>query len=268
MNRMLSSFSFGVLIALAVTPVAADPLDLTGGVFIPHYVPELGFSTDPPPEGWCGAYDPYAIQSCEEQNVRIDVPGISLACSWYVLSAWWEPKEWCGTEFGLGNFDPALFTFLRWDPCFPPTGGLEIPMFCPGPNEGTCIVTTGDPWEGEIVPVYYFGGYAYAGPGTIPLSVDPPTGFAGWADCASPPAAYWAECFGALGINAEGTVCLPARPVAVCCLGCDCAMTTETECDSLGGVFHPTWLSCTPNPCTIYSPTEVGTWGRLKALYR
>jgi hypothetical protein len=223
---------FVVLLAyFAVSGVAADPEDLTGGVFIAHYVPELGYTSDPPADGWCEAYAPYAIQSCQEQNVRIDVAGDELPCIWYVLSAWCEPKVWCGTEFGLGGFDPALFTFVDWEPCFPPTGGLEIPYFPAEPYSGTAFVTTGDPWEGAIVPVYYFGGYAHAGFGTIPLAVDPATGFGGWADCLPPVHSFAAECFGALGINAEGTVCLP---------------------DSSGGP----------------SPTEAGTWGRIKSIYR
>jgi hypothetical protein len=265
---MERAFVFLILVAFVVVGVAADPQNLSGGVFIAHYVPELGYTTEPPPGGWCEAYAPFAIQSCEEQNVRIDVTGDALACTWYVLSAWWEPKEWCGTEFGLGGFDPALFTFLEWHPCYPPTGGLEIGNFEPEPYHGTAFVTTGDPWEGDIVPVFCLGGYANPESGSIPLGVDPATGFGGWANCASPPEAFMADCFGALGINAEGTVCIPAEPIAVCCTGCLCTLTTAAGCDSLGGIFHPTWPSCTPDPCVTPSPVESGTWGRIKVMYR
>ena len=35
----------------------------------------------------------------------------------------------------------------------------------------------------------------------------------------------------------------------VCCIDYDCILLVEEECDSIGGVFHPEWPTCNPNPC-------------------
>ncbi len=250
-----------LLLGMVAGGAVADPTDLSGGVFITHYVPELGYSTEPPPVGdWCEAYEEYAIQSCQEQNTRIDVPADSLACSWFVIAAWWEEKEWCGTEFGFGDFDPELFGFVEWHPCFPPGGGLEIHWWNGEPNSGTAFIATPDPWTGNFVPLYWLGGYAYSGEGVIPLDVDPPTGFAGFVNCLSPPQAWEAVDLGGMGINTDGIACCPSPPPeAVCCfIDGSCLILTEEECDSLGGGFFPEWNSCDPNPCSQPTACCVG----------
>ncbi len=154
----------------------ADPEDLEGGVFIAHFPTEMEFSSEPPAGGWCQDYwDNYRIEDCEDQVNRIDTYDQVI---WFVLAAWDEEKEWCGTEFGFGDYDPAAFVVTDYGPCWP-EDGLEIPTASwPGPEEGTAIVVTGDPWEGNLVPVYWFAGYAYE-EGLIPLAVDPATEFAG-----------------------------------------------------------------------------------------
>jgi hypothetical protein len=44
----------------------------------------------------------------------------------------------------------------------------------------------------------------------------------------------------------------PCRLPHVCCVGEDCYLVLDTECQALGGVFHPEWDSCgPPNPCAL-----------------
>jgi hypothetical protein len=167
----------------------------------------MEFSCDPPTGGWCQHYwDSYRIEDCEDQVNRIDTQDQVI---WFVLAAWDEEKEWCGTEFGLGEYDPAAFVITGFSPCWP-EDGLEIPTASwPGPEEGTAIVVTGDPWEGNLVPVYWFAGYAYE-EGLIPLAADPATGFAGTSNCASPPGVWAADSLGAMGLFQDGVYACPA----------------------------------------------------------
>lgn len=207
-----SMFLVAVLVGLSAFSALADENDLSNGVFIAHYPPDIQFSILPPAEGWCQHYiDNFAIECCSEQNVRIDVSSGSV---WYVLSAWDEEKTWCGTQFGFEWYDPMIFRFIDWGPCFP-NDGLEIHSGeWPGPLAGTAFVIAGDPyvpWSGNFVPVYHFVGYAYPS-GVIPLSIDPTPGipFGGWCNCTMPaPEQFEATCFGGMGIFTDGIECCP-----------------------------------------------------------
>jgi hypothetical protein len=252
-----------VLLTLALLGLAsaayATPEDLTGGVLAAHYVPELIFSSDPPPDGWCSAYAPYAIGDLADVNATVTVPEFQ-AIVWYVLAAWqMEDKEWCGTEFGFGDYDAGVIGHIAWEPCYPPTGGLEIPTpGWPAPLEGTAFVVTGDPWMGNWVPVYVFGSYCYGyyGASTVlPLAPDPATGFVGFSNCMAPPASFLLEPdqLGALGINAAGRP--PMWPVpppewACCFEDGHCEELTQVACDQ--APVSLSWLEgerCDPNPC-------------------
>jgi hypothetical protein len=197
-----------LLMCLAIAGVAyGDPTNLEDGVFIAHHPPGLQFSqgTD-----WCQKYiDEYAITSCKQQHNRIDLDGnVGESSVWYVLAAWSEAKEWCGTEFGFGQYDANIYGFLRWGPCSP-QGELELPTDnWPAPNEGTAITTTSTAWSGNFVPVYYFAGYAYY-EGVIPVAADPATGFGGTGNCATPPEAWAAADFGGMGLFTAGTYVCP-----------------------------------------------------------
>ncbi|MCK4306201.1 MAG: hypothetical protein KAY24_18315, partial [Candidatus Eisenbacteria sp.] len=197
-----------VLFAAATVGVAAaDSGNLEGGVFIAHCAAALHFSSDPPPEGWCKHYlDHHAISDCKDQANRIDT---ERGVIWYVLCAWSEGKKWCGTEFGFGAYEPAIFAFIDWGPCFP-DAGLELPgAMWPGPEEGTALTTTaGSNWSGNFLPVYYFAGYAYA-EGIIPLSVDPNMGFGGTGNCERPPTISNAEGYGGMGLFTDGIYACP-----------------------------------------------------------
>ncbi len=180
---------------------------LRGGALIAHFPTGMAFSSDPPTGGWCQHYwDNYRIEDCEEQVNRIDTEDEVI---WFVLAAWDEEKEWCGTEFGFGEYDSTAFVITGFSPCWP-ADGLEIPTAAwPGPEEGTAIVVTSDPWEGNFVPVYWFSGYAYE-EGLIPLAKDPATGFAGTANCANPPGTWAADSLGGMGLFQDGVYACPA----------------------------------------------------------
>jgi hypothetical protein len=257
-----------VLLALALLGFAsgamADPADLNGGCFIAHYCEPIGYSTDPPASGlsWCDEYMAnHAITDHTQQVNRVDTSDLLLA-SWYVIAAWYdEEKEWCGTEFGFGDYTAEAFYVDSWAGCYPPDGGLEIPTSdWPGPNEGIAFVVTGASWTGNYVPVMHFGGYVYSAYGAtqIPLAVDPPTDFVGFSNCAAPPEPFAVdpERLGALGINMDGIYVEPyyiPPPEAACCLpGPDypCQVMTEDECIQAGGEWlGPEFPVCEPNPC-------------------
>ncbi len=244
-----------LMLALVAGAAHADPSNLAGGVLLAHHVPELPYSTDPPPGtgDWCAEYDLYAIGSISEVIAQIDVTAYAPVV-WYVIAAWpSEDKEWCGTEFGLADYDGYAFSFVEAFPCFPDEG-LEIPTAdWPGPLEGTAFVTTTAPWMGNWVPVYFFGGYAYAyyGPQVMAIDVDPPTGFCGFGNCLAPPTQYEVDPMlrGAMGINTPGHI--PQLPeLGACCYEYgECQVLLEWECDELGGYLWLPGVPCDPNPC-------------------
>ena len=247
-----------VLLALALlgftSGAMADPADLAGGCFIAHYVEALGYSSDPPTLGWCDEYVANHAITYHDQQVNEIYTTSYLASSWFVIAAWMEDKEWCGTEYGFGVFDPAIFVFSEWGGCYPPDGGLEIPTAgWPGPNEGIAFVVTGAAWMGNYVPVMHFGGYAYAGEGVIPLDIDPPTMFAGFSNCAAPPMPFDAVELGGMGINMGGIYAQPTEIIVrgACCLpDYVCEFWTYEECMQMDGEYLGDNIPCEPdNPC-------------------
>ncbi len=267
MKRVLLTLA---LLAFIVGGASATPDDLCGCALITHQVPQLQYTVG---DGinLCPEYAAYAISSAEEQINRIDTG--SVACiNWFILAAFMEDdKEWCGCQFGFDTFQDGLVTFDFSDACYPPTGGLEIPSAgWPGPLEGTALVVTGDPWTGNYVPIYSFGGYAYGSsygfsPEIVQVIPDPSVAnpFGGLGNCLAVPIKYDAH-LGGLGVNMDGTYVepTPCDIYAACCygpLGEDCDVTTLDECDALGGVWHEEWPDCgPPNPCLVYGACCVG----------
>ena len=183
----------------------AQSTDLSDGVFIAHAPSGLEYTSSPPTGSWCGAYAGYApIDSCSEQINRIDSQAPVV---WYVLAAWSGSKQWCGTEFGLGDYDAENFAIWEHGACFP-SSGISIPTSgWPGPNEGIALSTTDVNWSGNFVPVYWFAGYAY-GEDVIPLAADPGTGLAGWARC-NDHAEVPADALGGMGLFTDGIYACP-----------------------------------------------------------
>jgi len=219
--------------------------------------------------GPCEAYDPcgLGIQTCDEQNPQLPT---TVPALWYVVAAWSESKHWCGVEFGFGDYANAdNVIFVESNSC--PPSALAIPTSgWPGPNEGIALAAYDVDWDGTFRPVYWFATYAYYElPSVIQLTANPATGFGGFANCAIPPASYAAVAFGALGIFADGVPVCPPEPVPhVCCAWDQCFLVmNEEECHELGGVWHPEWDICEPNPCFL-TPTGAHSWGTIKSLYR
>lgn len=230
---------------------ARDPNDLTDGVLIAHHPPGLLYSSG---IDYCATYASHAITSCEEENPRIDT---SSGVVWYVLAAWdLTDKTYSGVEFGLGDYDPDALVFAAHGQC--PVSALTIPFEAwPGPNSGISMAAAGEPWSGNYLPVYWFATYAYSA-GQVPLTLNPGTGFGGFANCETPPISFPAVCFGSMGLFEAGTACCPPAPVMhVCCLGETCQLLVELDCAAAGGVFHPEWDSCLPNPC-VSAPDDLG----------
>ncbi|MCK4414622.1 MAG: hypothetical protein KAY32_13895 [Candidatus Eisenbacteria sp.] len=203
-----------LLLLWAVGGALADAGNvMTDGVFIAHHPSSMQFTSD---QTWYQPYlDEFAIASCQDQHNRIDLDGTKGQISiWYVLAAYSDSTSWGAAEFGFGDFrpNPDIYRFIEWGPCFPEKG-LDISTDgWPGPNEGTAIACTGAPWEGTILPVYYFAGYAYA-EGIIPLADNPQTDFIGTSVLLRrpPPVGRRAEAAGEMGLFRDGlTVCPPS----------------------------------------------------------
>ena len=248
MKRVLLALA---LVGLGAGVVYATPNDLSNGVLITHYPPGLQYTTEF--DDWCGLYGQYAIQSCEQQNNVIDT---QLGTVWYVLAAWNDnDKVWCGTEFGLGNYNTRVVLFADYGQC--PGTALTIPYGAwPAPNTGMSLAATSEPWAGNFQPVYFFASYAYPAQGStvVPLTPHPNTGFAGFANCLTPPGSYPAVGLGAMGFFTGGVYACPPLPSQfVCCVGEECFLVyNEQECTEMGGVWHPEWDSCLPdNPCFV-----------------
>lgn len=217
----MAAVSLVMVWCCVLVPARADVTDLSDGVFIMHHPPDLSYSIQSA-EDWCASYvQEYAIEQCAEQHPRIDTFDQT---AWFVLSAWEDEKEWCGTIFGLANYDPDIFDFVDWGPCGPGEV-LELTSGAwPGPNSSTAFVTTGgDYWAGNFVPVYCFVGYAYS-EGMIPMGYDSHPPHAGWGNCLPPaPEEFEAVCLPSMGILMDGVTCCPDGP-------------TEIESHSWGGI--------------------------------
>jgi hypothetical protein len=257
----------GLALALLAGTAAAwaDSNDLTGGVLITHHAQSLTYTTDV--ADWAAAYAPYGINNSQDQKARIDGPLDNSV--WFVLAAWDEPKAWKGVEFGFANYTASLFGLYASGPCYPASGGLEIPTAgWPGPNEGTAFVATGSgSWSGNYVPVYYFAGYAYGaalGSTIIQIGIDPPNNTVELSNIQSPPQIYpiTPANRGGLGINTDGVEVHPVyvAPERACCNPTThaCTIQTEADCATAGGVWKSNVTTCTPNPCI---PTGACCWG-------
>ncbi len=267
MKHVAALASLVALLGLAHV-VWADPNDLSNGVMVIHAVPHPDFcSWSPCDPEWMG------VSECQDVVPRADYEPDYPPVSLHVIAFWNEVKQFSVFAFGFGDFDPEAFYFVDWAPCDPGTQVLEFPTTnWPGPNEGTTVGWTGTPWVGDMVPLYWFGGYIYYEEisTTIPIDVNPGENppLCGFVNCLTPPEVFPVdpENRGVLGINTDGYAPCPGEPVRVCCVGPECYLVTEDECADLGGDFMPDLDSCEPNPCT--TGAEEATWSAIKALYK
>ncbi len=47
----------------------------------------------------------------------------------------------------------------------------------------------------------------------------------------------------------DQTPSAPVTPTGACCVGTDCSITTESECDDMEGTYQGDGTDCDPNPC-------------------
>lgn len=150
---------------------------------------------------------------------------------WFLILAAREPEPLGFTTitFGVGNYNPDATYIALFGPCNQAEGPLEIPSDdWPFPEEGTSVSWAPSCLEGNMVPVYYFGIYAY-GDGTIPLGDYYPGQPSGVVSCTDPPVEDVFIAYGTLGVGgAQG--------------------------------YNP--------DCTIPNPARRTTWGQIKAVYQ
>lgn len=261
-----------VLLALAFMGLVtgAAYADLSAGVFLAHHPAGLVYTIDTPTGGWCAQCN---LQSCADQN-NDNLPLGTESWVWYVVAAFPETSTWCGIEFGL-QYTAGAPTLTAFGYCVP-GAGLEIPgTGWPGAGTGTSVVTTDLPWTGTLVPVYYFAGYSYYGPGLVQITdnfgTSGPTAF---ADCDQ--VEYPAAAYGAIGWGMPGIDACPQIPYACCLPNGDCVMTSASGCVDLGGVWHegftcatfdcpaPMWACCIDYVCTMMEEADClaagGVW--------
>jgi hypothetical protein len=299
-------FLFLFLICACACSTMADPDNLAGGVLITHYVPPYS-----PPLRYpvpCYDYDAVLeIDDASQQLCRTDyVSTYQDPAIWYVLAAFHEDKTWCGTQFGLGDYNNFVFYLIDHGQCL--SNSLEIPTAgWPRPNTGISIAATDEMWEGNFRPIYYFRGYAYMAalygdytPTLIELTDYPGQNFMGFGNCEAPSQTWPAE-GGALGVFTDGVAVYPQTPGACCDSDGVCEVKLEQECDgefvsvttcdpnpcpqslraccdendvcslteqgNCDGEWLADEISCEPNPCQI-SRSDGSSWGEIKVLYR
>ncbi len=249
---------------LFIHTIQADPNDLEGGVFIAHHPPGLQYTGG---QDWCQRYfEEFALTDCQSQNNRIDIDGDDAGSVWYVIAAWNESKQFCGIQFGLGDYNSNIYEIVDSGACL--DNVLEVPTTnWPGPNEGVAAAATDSIWSGNIVPIYYFAGYAY-GTGIIPLSVDPSDGNCRVGNCLSPSEAWNIQGLGGMGIFRDGTYECPTSTtsVRVCCIDEVCYLDTSVACTQNGGDWFSELYTCDGNPCVTSAPQDTTTLN-VKLVY-
>lgn len=222
---------------------APDSLQLDTGCLLAHAPASASYSQG---SDWCAWYEDSPLTSWEDQNPHLEPTG--TLSSWCVIAAFGGLREFCEVSFGFGAYDEDIYFFTQWGSCLPDAFPASTGAW-PGPNEGVMIATVGAPWHGDLLPVYYFVGYAYY-QGEIPLGNHPPSGQARFTNCLDPEQAQDIACLGSLGIGIQGQECTPpAVPVAVCCLSESCQLMTAHACLLAGGNWLEGWTTCDPNPC-------------------
>jgi hypothetical protein len=235
---------------MATGAAMADPLDLTGGVFILHAPAGLAYSVDAPADGWCGSV--WMTDCAGQINTMPGSDGAEWV--WYILSNFYETKTFKAVEYGI-LYDPTLYLYAAGGLCTPSAGlTIEYPATGSWPQAGSgiSIALTGEPyWSGTMLPTGYIYGwhYTYFDPTTITLGPMPASGSIGWL---SPNlTTYHPACVGVLGIDMAGVACCseaPPEPQACCFPDGHCADLFAADCEAQGGVVYPDLCAVTLCP--------------------
>lgn len=175
--------------------------------------------------------------------------------------------------FGVGDYVPLQSCYVAlYGPCHADLNPLETSSAgWPGPSTGTAVSWAPNCLTGHVEPVYYFAVYSYGG-GAIPLGDFYPGQAAGVVSCDSPPEEDPFASYGAMGCGGDpgsNPECPGAPPEpAACCVGPDCFMLTEDECNAAGGEYQGDGTNCVDIDCGIVTATEQTTWGQIKSTYR
>jgi hypothetical protein len=157
---------------------------------------------------------------------------------WFLIVAVHQPEQlsFNTITFGIGDYDygAGVAYIAGYGPCFSNYGPLEIPSDGwpigepPGDASGTSVSWAPECLTGNIVPIYYFGFYAYGNPQTIQLGDFYPGQDPNFVSCGSPPEEDSVVAFGVMPLGGAA-----ADPV-------DCELV----------------------------PVMETTWGQIKNIYR
>jgi hypothetical protein len=160
--RLLVRYAIlGVALAVFTCGAMAGPNENTG-LFVQGNAAGVETNGDP-----CAAI---ALPATCWDLVPTATPDLN-GVEWFLIVAVHEPEELAFNTitFGVGAYDAGVCYVSVYGPCFSNYGPLEIPTDdWPGNTSGTSVSWAPECLTGNIVPVYYFGIYAY-GAGTIPL---------------------------------------------------------------------------------------------------
>lgn len=150
------------------------------------------------------------------------------------------------------------------------------------PEAGKDVTYVVDLTQGDIVHLVYTGNNYDAAfyivtdcanvPGTCVVGADASYNVETINWTATATGTYYIIC-DAYGTGSGGTFTMTYEitcpgPQGVCCVGHNCYVTYEQDCAGMAGHWHPEWTSCDGNPCDIYTPADVNSWGQIKNAYR
>jgi hypothetical protein len=169
-----------------------------------------------------------------------------------------------GIVWGV-DYDPDRTFIVSWEAC----GDFELANSdWPAPFSGTAV-TWFNPQTDPLVSVYWFAAYGYDGQ-SFNLGPHPSQG-GQFADDSVPAEVDDIAGFGSFGFgsNPGFNVCpVAGDPEGACCFdGGSCAITTEADCETAGGVYQGADTVCDPNPCGP-TPTVERSWGEIKNQHR
>ncbi len=236
-----------VMAAMACTAGAAIAGPNAGGTLNVHD-PNLVYTTDI--DSYCGLGGVPA--SCEDIDTNIENDQTARVWKVYATFAENSSPRLKGMTWGV-SYDPSEISLVAWGPCIgdPNNGAAEFPgAGWPGPNTGTSIV-----WQftqtDHIVEAYWFAGYSYYGAGRFQLQPhsDPVLGGM-FGDDSIPALLDEIAGFGCLGFGTDCETACPngGDPTGACCIGEECTITTEAECQ---GQWQGPDMPCDPNPCFV-----------------
>lgn len=285
------------VLALATAPAFAGPN--AGGTLVVHdtglvyTVDSVSYPSDAP--------------TCAGHDVNIPIDFTQAGWVWKVYAAF--PLENSPRLKALAlaaTFDPTVIVLAGGLP--DPVGDFDIPQGgWPTTSGGADGISFGTVKTTNMVEVYWFGGYAYGGPGLFAAAPHPNPDNRFFVDDSVPPVSDAIVGYGSVGFGIDGVPGCPAEPVPGACCFADgtCQMLLPDACVAAGGSVYggacdpdpcpdpaEEWACCINGACTIATqdaclavegqwlqgqlcdpnpcviPVEETSWGQIKANYR